>query len=59
MFYDDYGSDSFIQYLDAVMNSEVDCFITQNERMLKRKEDLKEGFGLRIASPKEILEEDK
>ena len=27
MFYDDYGSDSFMQYINAVMNSEVDCFL--------------------------------
>jgi len=57
MFYDDYGSDSFIQYINAVMNAKIDCFVTENERMLKRKEELKKRFGLRIAGPKEILEE--
>jgi len=57
MFYDDYGSDSFMQYINAVMNAKIDCFVTQNERMLGRKEELKKRFGLRIASPKEIVEE--
>lgn len=58
MFYDDYGSDSFLQYINAVMNGEPGCFITSNERMLKRKEELKEKFGFRVASPEEILKED-
>src|SRR3989338_5929375 len=57
MFYDDYGSDSFVQYINAVMNTKVDCFVTHNERMLTRKDELKKRFGLRIASSKEIVEE--
>ena len=58
MFYDDYGMDSFIQYLDAIIGDrKVDCFVTHNERMLSIKEKLKERFGLRVASSKEILEE--
>ena len=55
MFYDDYGSDSFIQYINAVMNAKIDFFVTENERMLKRKEELKKRFGLEIASPEQIL----
>ncbi len=55
MFYDEYGSDSFIQYINAVMNAKIDFFITENERMLKKKEELKKRFGLEIASPEEIL----
>ena len=55
MFYDEYGSDSFIQYINAVMNAEIDFFITENERMLKKKEELKKRFGLEIASPQDIL----
>ena len=57
MFYDEFGSDSFIQYINAVMNAEIDFFVTGNERMLKRKEELKKKFGLEIASPKEILKD--
>ena len=56
MFYDDYGSDSFIQYINAVMNSEVDCFVTSNERMLGRKEELSGRFKLKIASAEEIVD---
>ena len=55
MFYDEYGSDSFIQYINAVMNAEIDFFVTENERMLKKKEDLQKKFGLEIASPEQIL----
>lgn len=55
MFYDEYGSDSFIQYINAVMNAKIDFFVTENERMLKRREELKKRFGLRIASPEQIL----
>ena len=55
MFYDEFGSDSFMQYINAVMNAEIDFFVTGNERMLKKKEELKKRFGLGIASPKEIL----
>lgn len=57
MFYDNYGSDSFIQYINAVMNAKIDCFVTENERMLKRKDGLRKKFGLRVASPNEIVEE--
>ena len=55
MFYDDYGSDSFMQYINAVMNAKIDFFITENERILKKKEELKKRFGLEIASPEQIL----
>ena len=59
MFYDDYGGDSFIQYLNAVMNAKVDFFVTENERMLNRKDELERRFGLKIASPDEIAEKEK
>ena len=55
MFYDEYGSDSFIQYINAVMNAKIDFFVTENERILKKKEELKKRFGLEIASPEQIL----
>ena len=55
MFYDEFGSDSFIQYINAVMNAKIDFFVTENERMLKRREELKKRFGLEIASPEDIL----
>jgi len=55
MFYDEFGSDSFMQYINAVMNAKIDFFVTENERMLKRKNELKIRFGLEIASPEVIL----
>ena len=55
MFYDEYGSDSFMQYINAVMNAKIDFFVTENERILKKKDELKTKFGLKIASPKDIL----
>ncbi|MBS3105833.1 hypothetical protein J4234_06280 [Candidatus Woesearchaeota archaeon] len=55
MFYDEFGSDSFIQYINAVMNAKIDVFLTENERMLKRKEELQKRFGLGINSPEDIL----
>ena len=57
MFYDEYGSDSFMQYINAAMNAKIDFFVTGNERMLKKKEDLKKRFGLEIVSPEQILKE--
>ena len=55
MFYDEYGSDSFMQYINAVMNAKIDFFVTENERMLKREAELKKRFGLEITSPEDIL----
>lgn len=59
MFYDDYGSDSFIQYINAAMNAKIDYFVTNNERMLNKREELEKKFGLKIASPKELLDKKK
>lgn len=55
-FYDDYGCDSFIQYINAAMNAKVDRFVTLNERVLQRRNELEEKFKLKIASPEEILQ---
>jgi len=56
MFYDDYGADSFAQYINAAMNAKADYFVTSNERMLNRKKELENRFGLKITSPEEVLE---
>lgn len=53
-FYDDYGGDSFIQYLNAAMNSKAEYFTTMNERLIKRREELAARFGLKIATLEEI-----
>ena len=55
MFYDEFGSDSFVQYINAAMNAKIDFFVTGNERMLKIREELKKRFGLGIKSPEDIL----
>lgn len=55
-FYDDYGCDSFIQYINAAMNAEIDRFVTVNERILRRRDELEEKFKLKIASPEEIIQ---
>ena len=57
MFYDDFGNDSFTQYLNAAMNTKIDYFITENERMLNKRKALEKRFGLRIASPKDVMGE--
>ncbi len=54
-FYDDYGCDSFIQYINAAMNAKVDCFVTLNERILQRRNELEERFKLKIIGSEEIL----
>ncbi len=53
-FFDDYGCDSFIQYLNGVMNAKVEYFTTENERLVKRRDELAGRFGLKIASIEEI-----
>ena len=51
------GDGMDIEYLEAENISDVDCFVTENIRMMKRKKELFEKFGLRIASPEEIVKE--
>ena len=55
-FYGNHGTDSFIDYLNAVMNTKADCFITDNERLLHIRERLEKQFGLKIATFPEIEE---
>lgn len=49
-FYDEFGCDSFVQYLHAAMNMDKkeDYFLTGNERLLKRRDELAGRFGLKI-----------
>ena len=53
-FYGDLGADSFIDYLNAVMNAKEDCFLTDNERILKVRKDLEQRYGLKIATMEEV-----
>ncbi len=53
-FFDDYGCDSFIQYLNGAMNAKAEYFTTLNERLIQRREELTGRFGLKIATMEEI-----
>ena len=60
-FYGDFGTDSFIDYLGAVMDGQGQRFLTDNERLLRRREEFQQRFGLKIISMKEmekIIEEE-
>lgn len=60
MFYDDFGADSFLQYLNASMNTkDIDYFVTENLRLLNKREDIEKKFKLKIISLKELEELDK
>ncbi len=54
MFYDEFGFDSFLQYLDAVMNADSDYFVTGNENLLKKRKELESRFNLKIISVEEL-----
>ncbi|MBS3097057.1 hypothetical protein J4480_06500 [Candidatus Woesearchaeota archaeon] len=54
MFYDEFGFDGFIQYIDAVMGSKGDCFVTLNQNLLKRRNELEKKFKLKITSIEEL-----
>ncbi|MBI2668496.1 hypothetical protein HYX14_01510 [Candidatus Woesearchaeota archaeon] len=55
-FYDDYGSDSFLRYIDAVMDAQGECFLTENERLINVRDGLQKKFKLKIMSTKEAAE---
>ena len=54
MFYDDFGFDGFLQYLDAVMNAKSDYFVTLNKNLVKRRKELENKFKLRIINTEEL-----
>ncbi len=53
-FFDDYGCDSFIQYLNGAMNAKAEYFTTENERLVKRRDELADKFGLKIVTLEEL-----
>jgi len=55
-FYDDYGSDSFLRYIDAVMDAQGECFVTENERLIKARANLQHKFKLKIMSTAEVAD---
>lgn len=56
MFYDEFGLDGFLQYIDGVMNAKADYFVTLNKNLIKRKEELERKFKLKIIAPEELEE---
>ena len=54
MFYDEFGFDGFLQYLDGVMNAKADYFVTLNKNLIKRRDELERKFKLKIISPEEL-----
>ena len=54
LFYDEFGFDGFLQYLDGVMNADADYFVTFNKNLIKNKEELERKFGLKIITPEEL-----
>jgi len=54
MFYDDFGFDGFLQYLDAVMNAKSDYFVTLNKNLVKRRKELENKFKLKIINTEEL-----
>ena len=54
MFYDELGFDGFLQYLDAVMNAKGDYFVTLNDNLIKKREELEGRVKLKIINTKEL-----
>ena len=54
MFYDEFGFDGFLQYIDSVMNANADYYITLNQNLLKKKGELEAKFKLKIIKPEEL-----
>ena len=54
MFYDEFGFDGFLQYIDGVMNANADYFVTLNQNLLKKKDELEARFKLKIITPEEL-----
>ncbi len=56
MFYDEFGFDGFLQYIDGVMNAKADYFVTLNKNLIKRRDELESKFKLKIIAPEELEE---
>jgi len=54
MFYDEFGFDGFLQYVDGVMNANADYFITINKNLINKRKEMENKFKLRILTPEEL-----
>ena len=56
MFYDEFGYDGFLQYIDGVMNANADYFVTENKNLIKRREEIESKFKLKIITSEELID---
>jgi hypothetical protein len=55
-FYGCHGADSFIDYLTVVLGDKDALFVTDNIRIIKRRNELEQRFSKKIISMEEYLE---
>lgn len=55
-FYDEFGYDGFLQYIDGVMNADADYFVTENKNLIKRREEIQPKFKLKIITSEELID---
>ena len=55
-FYDEFGYDGFLQYIDGVMNADADYFVTENKNLIKRREEIESRFKLKIITSEELID---
>ena len=54
-FYDEFGYDGFLQYIDGAMNADADYFVTENKNLIKRREEIQSKFKLKIITSEELI----
>ena len=54
-FYDEFGYDGFLQYIDGVMNADADYFVTENKNLIKRRGEIQSKFKLKIITSEELM----
>ncbi len=55
-FYDEFGYDGFLQYIDGVMNANADYFVTENKNLIKRREEIESKFKFKIITSEELID---
>lgn len=55
-FYDEFGYDGFLQYIDGLMNADADYFVTENKNLIKRREEIESRFKLKIITSSELID---
>jgi len=57
-FYDEFGYDGFLQYIDGLMNADADYFVTENKNLIKRRQEIESRFKLKIITSSELIDLD-